>query len=109
MLNIESIAIIGSIDLLQPVQSAEALAPRANAEPSPQPRPSIVWRSQARPLPRGPRVSAGLYLVTPASEHRAHERRRQRAMRTILRTHFVESAYLAATLGTALVIWWSVR
>ena len=68
--------------------------------------PAIVWRSNLKPKPPGARQTRRLHLVTKAPENSFERRRRERIA---VRTRFVEGAYLAAALGTALVIWWSAR
>ena len=109
MSNIETIVVAESVELLTPTQPAQARALRTKPAHAGQPRPSIVWRSPSRPVRYGPRQAAGLYLVTEASQPRADRRRSGYRMTAVVRTHIAESAYLAATLGTALAIWWSVR
>ncbi len=122
MLNFESFAVPGSVDLIEPLQTAAAVTVRAQAaqrslrQPHPrtgqlqsgQPRPSLVWRSQTKPMPWGPQQPAGLYLVPPGSGHRSGKRRKGTGVHE-MRTHLVEGAYLVASLGTALAIWWGVR
>ena len=70
------------------------------------PMPSIVWRSSVKPhmsLASRPRR---LHLVTTTPIDRVAMHRRQRVA---IRTRVVEGAYIAAALGTAVVLWWSAR
>ena len=87
---------------------ARLLSRQVATAPQPviRPMPAIVWRSKVKPLPSGLRTPRRLHLVTaPSFNRREHQRRKRLAMRD----RVVESAYIAAALGTAIVIWWSAR
>ena len=70
------------------------------------PMPSIISRSGVKPRMALSWQPRRLHLVTAAPLDHAAVRRRKRVA---VRTRVVEGAYIAAALGTAVVIWWSAR
>ena len=92
------------------IEASETALLSAHGVTASRPMPAIVWRSKTKPLPSGMRTPRRLHLVAaPTLDCPGRQRRKRTMMRDRVRDRVVESAYIAAALGTAMVIWWSAR